>query len=156
MLRKFVTFAMLLVFAAACNQDDEVVDYGPIDEKIIQDYIAAKGLTTQSTASGLHYIIEKPGSANHPGINSKVTVKYKGYLTNGTVFDESTILSGKPATFNLSSLIKGWQEGLQFIGVGGKIKLLVPSALGYGSSSSSATIPANSVLVFDIELVQFI
>jgi len=156
MLRKLLTLSILIVFAASCNkQEEEAVDYGPIDEKIIQDYIAANGLSAQSTSSGLYYIIEKPGSVNHPDINAKVTVKYKGYLTDGSIFDQSTYTSGKPATYSLSSLIKGWQEGLPFIGVSGKIKLLIPSALGYGASSPSEAIPTNSVLIFDIELVGY-
>jgi FKBP-type peptidyl-prolyl cis-trans isomerase FkpA len=136
---------------ASCKED--VTDYGPIDKKIIEDYLAATDLTAQSTSSGLYYIIEKPGGANHPNINSSVSVNYKGYLTDSTVFDES-YSSGQPSTFPLTSVIAGWQEGLQLIGVKGKIKLLVPSALGYGSTVKG-TIPANSVLIFDINLVEF-
>jgi FKBP-type peptidyl-prolyl cis-trans isomerase FkpA len=81
-----------------------------------------------------------------------VVANYKGYLTDGTVFDESK--TGSPATFALKTVIPGWQEGLQLIGVKGKIKLLIPSALGYGSTAKT-NIPANSVLIFDIELVEF-
>jgi FKBP-type peptidyl-prolyl cis-trans isomerase FkpA len=136
---------------ASCKED--VTDYGPIDKKIIEDYLTATGLIAQSTSSGLYYIIEKPGGANHPNINSSVSVNYKGYLTDSTVFDES-YSSGQPSTFPLTSVIAGWQEGLQLIGVKGKIKLLVPSALGYGSTVKG-TIPANSVLIFDINLVEF-
>jgi FKBP-type peptidyl-prolyl cis-trans isomerase FkpA len=139
------------MFLASCKED--VTDYGPIDKKIIEDYLAATDLTAQSTSSGLYYIIEKPGGANHPNINSSVSVNYKGYLTDSTVFDES-YSSGQPSTFPLTSVIAGWQEGLQLIGVKGKIKLLVPSALGYGSTVKG-TIPANSVLIFDINLVEF-
>jgi FKBP-type peptidyl-prolyl cis-trans isomerase FkpA len=136
---------------ASCKED--VVDYGPIDKKIIEDYLAAAGLTAQSTSSGLYYIIDKPGGANHPNINSAVSVNYKGYLTDSTVFDES-YSSGQPSTFALSSVIAGWQEGLQLIGVKGRIHLYVPSALGYGSTEKTG-IPANSVLIFDIDMVEF-
>jgi FKBP-type peptidyl-prolyl cis-trans isomerase len=139
---------MLIVIAASCKEDD-TVDYGPIDKKIIEDYLAANKLTAQSTPSGLYYIITAPGADIHPNINLQVKVKYKGYLTNGNIFDQGTI------TYSLKQLIKGWQEGLPLIGVGGKIKLLVPSALGYGSTSPSASIPANSVLIFDMELLDF-
>jgi FKBP-type peptidyl-prolyl cis-trans isomerase FkpA len=151
MLRKILAFSLLLIFMASCKED--VVDYGPIDKKIIEDYLAAAGLTAQSTSSGLYYIIDKPGGANHPNINSAVSVNYKGYLTDSTVFDES-YSSGQPSTFALSSVIAGWQEGLQLIGVKGRIHLYVPSALGYGSTEKTG-IPANSVLIFDIDMVEF-
>lgn len=151
MLRKLLTIIILLGVVSSCK--DDVTDYGPIDKKIIENYLAEHNLTAQSTASGLYYIIEKPGGVNHPNINSAVSANYKGYLTDGTVFDES-YSTGQPATFELSGVIQGWKEGLQLIGVNGKIKLLIPSALGYGANVKT-DIPANSVLIFDIELVEF-
>lgn len=156
MIRKFIAFSLLIVIAISCKKED-VTDYGPIDKKIIETYLTAHNLTAQSTASGLYYIIENPGGANHPNINSKVSINYQGFLTNGTMFD-SYYVKGQPYTTALSNLVKGWQEGLPLIGVGGKIKLFIPSALGYGSSeitSNYATIPAYSVLIFNIELVEF-
>jgi FKBP-type peptidyl-prolyl cis-trans isomerase FkpA len=160
MLQKFFAFALLILIAASCSKDD-TVDYGPIDDKIIKDYLAANNLTAESTSSGLYYIITTPGSTIHPTINNEVKVKYKGYLTDGSIFDQSTYTANKPATLPLNGLVKGWQEGLPFIGVGGQIKLLVPSALGYGSTqkTNSTTgkiiVPANSVLIFDIDLQDF-
>lgn len=151
MLRKIITFSLLLVIAASCKKD-VVDDYSSVDKKIIQDYLVAHNLTAQSTSSGLHYIIERPGGVNHANINSSVSAFYRGYLTNGSIFDQATYATGKPATFTLAGVIKGWQEGLQLIGVGGKIKLLVPSALGYGGDTNKPSIPAHSVLIFDIEL----
>jgi len=148
MFRKILAFTAIILVAASCSKD--VTDYGPADKKTIEDYLLANNLTAQSTSSGLYYIIEKTGGANHPDINSVVVASYKGYLTDGTVFDESTA----PTTFALNAVIKGWQEGLQLIGVKGKIKLLIPSALGYGSTAKT-NIPANSVLIFDVELVEF-
>ncbi len=150
MLRNLLAFAFLLIIIASCDTD--TTDYGPIDKKIIEDYLADSNLKAQSTASGLYYIIEKQGGANAPTINSIVVANYKGYLTDGTVFDESK--KGSPVSLALKSVIAGWQEGLQLIGVKGKIKLLVPSSLGYGSSGKGA-VPANAVLIFDIELVEF-
>lgn len=150
MIRKILSFIILLAITASCSED--VTDYGPIDKKIIEDYLTAKNLTAQSTASGLYYIIEQPGGNTHPNINSSVSANYKGYLTNGTVFDES-YSNGKPTDFALNAVILGWQEGLQLIGIGGKIKLFIPSALGYGSVVKTG-IPANSVLIFEIQLVE--
>lgn len=151
MFRKFIAFSLLLVIAIACKKEN-VTDYGPIDKKIIEDYLAEKGVTNaQSTSSGLYYIIQKPGGDVHPTIASSITFNYQGYLTDGTLFDSSP--TGKPFTSALSNLVAGWQEGLPLIGVGGKITLLCPSALGYGSTAAGV-IPANSVILFNIELVK--
>lgn len=151
MLRKIFAFFILLLAAASCTKD--VTDYGPADKKTIEDYLTAHNLTAQSTASGLYYIIAKPGGANHPNSNSNVSVNYQGYLTSGAVFDES-YSNGTPTNLALSNTIAGWIEGIPLIGVKGKIKLLIPSALGYGSTAKTG-IPANSVLIFDVELVEF-
>ena len=152
MLRKFIAFAILLVIAVSCKEEEKV-DYGPIDKKIIEDYLAANNLTAQTTASGLYYSIHAPGAANHPTITSSVSVNYKGYLTDGTVFD-SSYPTGKPYEGDLRGLVAGWQEGLQLIGVRGKIQLFVPSALGYGETGKGL-VPPNSVMIFEIELVDY-
>jgi FKBP-type peptidyl-prolyl cis-trans isomerase FkpA len=153
MFQKLFAFAILIIIAASCSKD-ETVDYGPIDDKIIKDYLAANDLTAESTPSGLYYIILTPGGTIHPTIDNDVKVMYKGYLTDGTVFDQSTYSTNKPATFPLKNLVKGWQEGLPMIGVGGKIQLFIPSELGYGSTAKPG-IPASSVLIFDIDLLDF-
>jgi FKBP-type peptidyl-prolyl cis-trans isomerase FkpA len=153
MLRKFIAFYFLVVLIASCTKTEEVADYSAADKKTIEEYLAANNLTdqAQSTSSGLYYIIEQPGGTYHANINSAVLAYYKGYLTDGTIFDQSTYSANKPASFMLAEVIKGWQEGIPLIGVNGKIKLLVPSELGYGSTAKTG-IPANSVLIFDIDL----
>jgi FKBP-type peptidyl-prolyl cis-trans isomerase FkpA len=152
MLRNLIGFSVLLIIAISCTKTKDVVDYGPIDKKIIEEYILANHDTTaQSTASGLYYIIQNPGEDIHPSLNSVVTVNYQGYLTNGTLFDSSA--AGEPLKIALNRLIDGWQEGLQLIGTGGKITLIVPSKLGYGAYAIGS-IPANSVLIFNIELIK--
>lgn len=152
MLRKIIAFTLIIILAASCTKTTDVVDNSAADKKTIEDYLLANDLTAQSTTSGLYYIIYKPGGAYHASINSQVAAFYKGYLTDSTIFDQSTYSSNQAATFALKDVIKGWQEGIPLIGVGGKIKLLVPSALGYGSVAKTK-IPANSVLIFDIDLV---
>ncbi len=79
-------------------------------------------------------------------------VKYKGYLTDGTVFDQTT--GSLSATFSLSGLIEGWQEGIPLLKKGGKGTFFLPSALGYGPSGAGS-IPPNTVLIFEIELLDF-
>jgi FKBP-type peptidyl-prolyl cis-trans isomerase len=156
MLRKFIAFALLLVIAISCTKE-VVVDYSATDKKIIEDFLAVHHLTAQSTASGLYYIIKKPGGANHPNVNNQILVNYQGFLTDSNLFDTSYKL-GKPAIFALNNVIAGWKEGLPMIGTGGEIQLFIPSALGYGSiakTSNYAPIPANSVLLFDIGLVDY-
>jgi len=152
MLRNLIAFSLLFLIVVSCSKKEDTVDYGPIDKKIIKDYLAAKGVTNaDSTASGLYYIIQKPGSDVHPTINSTVTVNYQGYYTDGKLFDASA--TGSPLNSPLSYLIAGWQEGLPLIGVGGKITLLCPSALGYGPDGYSS-IPGNTVILFNIELLK--
>ena len=151
MMRKIFALSLLLVFAFACTKEKDV-DFSAIDKQIIEDYLKAKNLTALTTTSGLYYIISAPGGSVHPGLSSSVSAKYKGYLADGTVFDQTTTA---PITFPLNRVIKGWQEGLQLIGEGGKIKLLIPSRLGYGDEVVGS-IPRNSVLIFDVELVSVI
>ncbi len=81
-----------------------------------------------------------------------VTVHYEGKLVDGTVFD-SSIKRGTPIDLPVNGVIPGWVEALQLMHVGEKIKLYIPSELAYGAQSPSPAIPANSVLVFDLELL---
>ena len=158
MFQKIFLFFLILGITASCSKSDSNPDFSAIDKQIIEEYLTVNKLTAKSTSSGLYYFITTPGGAVHPTINSTVTVNYNGYLANGTVFDHSA--SGKPLTIALNSVIQGWQEGLKLIGTGGKIKLLIPSAMGYGSSNQynsagQIVIPMNSVTIFDVELVSF-
>ncbi len=106
-------------------------------------------LTT--TASGLQYAILRNSSGVKANSNtSSVTVDYKGWLDNGTIFDSSYTRSSQ-STFALNSVIAGWTEGLKLIGQGGKIQLRIPPALGYGSTAQN-NIPANSTLNFIVEV----
>jgi FKBP-type peptidyl-prolyl cis-trans isomerase FklB len=100
----------------------------------------------QTTDSGLQYRIFKPGTGKTPKATDRVTVNYRGTLVNGNEFDSSDT---KPATFALNGVIKGWTEGLQLIREGGKIQLVIPPQLAYGSRGPLE----NQTLVFDIELI---
>lgn len=105
-----------------------------------------------TTESGLQYLVlEKRTGDVHPTATSKVKVHYHGTLIDGTVFD-SSVERGEPITFGLNQVIKGWQEGLQYMVVGEKIRLFVPSTLGYGKNGTGP-IPPASVLIFDVELL---
>lgn len=114
----------------------------------LEQYLASVGITTAvKDDRGFCHIISAPGTGTRPNLCSSVRVSYTGRLTNGTVFDQST-----SATFGLSGLITGWQEGIPLIQKGGSIRLFLPPSLAYGSSATGS-IPANSILIFDISLL---
>ncbi len=117
------------------------------------DYLAANakkpGVTT--TASGLQYEVITAGNGSKPKPTDVVKVHYQGTLTDGSVFD-SSIQRGEPATFQLDQVIPGWTEALQLMPVGSKYRLTLPPDLAYGEQGAGP-IPANAVLIFEVELL---
>jgi FKBP-type peptidyl-prolyl cis-trans isomerase FkpA len=149
-----LVFMIPVLFIMSCDKSLSYEEQLAKDLEIIDSYITENNLEAESTESGLHYVIEEPGTGDHPSATSVVTVAYKGYFTNGNVFDESK--PGKPATFGLQQVIPGWTEGIQLFKKGGKGTLIIPSGLGYGTRGSvGGTISGNTVLVFDVELIDF-
>jgi peptidylprolyl isomerase len=112
------------------------------------------GGTEITTASGLKYTDLVVGTGTTPQRGQTVTVHYAGTLENGKKF-ESSLDRGTPADFRIGvgSVIKGWDEGLMTMKVGGKRRLVIPSALGYGPQGRPPDIPGNSTLIFDVELL---
>ncbi|MNZ86293.1 FKBP-type 22 kDa peptidyl-prolyl cis-trans isomerase [compost metagenome] len=125
-------------------------DSAKAGKKFLEDNGKREGVVT--TKSGLQYEIVKKADGAQPKPSDVVTVHYEGKLTDGTVFD-SSIQRGSPIDLPVSGVIPGWVEGLQLMHVGEKVKLFIPSELAYGEQSPSPAIPANSVLVFDLELL---
>jgi FKBP-type peptidyl-prolyl cis-trans isomerase len=108
--------------------------------------------TPVATVSELQATDTKVGDGAAATATSKVTVAYVGALAkDGTIFDASS--DGKPVSLSLDQVIKGWQQGVPGMKVGGSRRLLIPAALAYGAQSPAASIPANSDLVFDITLI---
>ncbi len=106
-----------------------------------------------TTDSGLQYSILQEGQGgDHPRLQDVVKVHYTGWLTDGTVFD-SSVQRGTPAEFPLGRVVAGWQEGIQLMTLGSRIKLTIPPELGYGSRGAGP-IPANSTLIFEVELLE--
>lgn len=125
-----------------------------LERELILDYSNERALETKETASGLHYIIEEIGEGkDHPTKDSKISVYYKGSFIDDMEFD-AWLRPNTPVDLDLDQLISAWQEGIPLMKKGGKIKLLVPSALAYGTTGKSG-IPPNTILVFDIELLDF-
>jgi len=128
----------------------------PIDEKKIQEYIQKNNLNAQQADSGVYYVITTPGTGPTAADGDLVSVKYKGSLLNGKEFDSSEKSSdGKPAEFPIgqNQIIKGWEAGIKKFNKGSKGIILIPSSMGYGPVAMSADLPGNSVLRFDIEVV---
>jgi len=104
-------------------------------------------------ADGLAYKVLKEGTGKTPGPTDSVTVNYTGRLIDGTVFD-SSYQRGKPTTVQLDRVIKGWSEALQMMKEGAKWELYIPPDLGYGTRRAGPLVPPNSVLIFDVELLE--
>lgn len=139
----FMLLASVLM-AGSCKQDDK--DQTP--PITLDQYIAANKISATADNRGFYYTIQAPGTGVKPTVSSNVTVNYTGKLTNGNTFD-----SGKGVSFGLNQLITGWQYGIPLIAPGGSITLYLPPGLAYGSRATG-DIPANSVLIFTIDLVR--
>lgn len=148
-MNKIILYVIIVTSFLSCKKKETPVDQAAVDKEIITNYISSHQLNATATGSGLYYVIKTVGTGSNPTAGSTVNVIYKGYLPNGTVFDQSGTTG---ISISLSSVISGWKEGIPYFKKGGgKGILLIPSALGYGSQSVGS-IPANSVLIFDIEL----
>lgn len=118
------------------------------------DYLAATAQKdgVKATESGLLYEVLVEGEGDTPSATDTVEVHYQGTLIDGSVFD-SSIERGEPAKFPVNRVIAGWTEALQMMKVGGKWRLHIPAELAYGAQSPSPAIPANSTLIFEVELL---
>ncbi|MBN2173349.1 MAG: FKBP-type peptidyl-prolyl cis-trans isomerase [Bacteroidales bacterium] len=149
---KYLVFLGIFILSISSCKKSEEQTQAEKDDQIINDYLNQNGLSATRHESGLYYIISNEGSGDHPDLNSTITVSYKGYLTDGTVFDETT--GNSSASFPLNGLIQGWKIGIPLLKNGGSGLFFIPSALGYGSQAIGE-IPANSVLIFEISLIDF-
>ncbi len=128
------------------------------DEKMLQEYFTKHNIKPMKTASGLYYTIATPGSGETGKAGQKYSVNYTGKLLNGNKFDSNTDSSFHHMTpfeveVGKGRVIKGWDEGLLLLKKGTKATMYIPSGLAYGSVDRSPQIPANSILVFDVEVL---
>ncbi len=151
-MRKLGGFILISMMSlTACKKKDTVcpavTQAAPASEiATLKAYIDGNGISATADSRGFYYNITAAGAASKPTVCNTVTVAYNGRLTNGSSFD-----SNANATFPLSNLILGWQEGIPLIGTGGSIILYLPPSLAYGSTARTG-IPANSILIFTIDL----
>lgn len=150
----FVFLPLSIFIIGGCSKSFETNTCTPTtpqsEQAAIVAYASSNSITATAHSSGIYYQVINPGSGALPNPGSRVYVKYTGKLLNGTVFDSQT--NSSATGWVLSSLIPGWQIGIPLIQKGGFIKLIIPSSLSYGCQGSGTTIPANSVLYFEIEL----
>ncbi|MDT0648338.1 FKBP-type peptidyl-prolyl cis-trans isomerase, partial [Zunongwangia sp. F260] len=139
---KISLLTLLFVSFISCNDDNnQSVDYVSLNDQEIQDYLEENDLEAEKSNSGLYYIIEEEGTGEQPTATDDVRVAYKGYFTDGEVFDQS---DADGVTFNLQEVIRGWTEGITYFKEGGSGTLLVPSHLAYGPNNYRG-IPGGSV-----------
>jgi FKBP-type peptidyl-prolyl cis-trans isomerase FkpA len=139
-----------------CTYDACAVKAPALEIQYVQDYLSNNNISATQHCSGFFYTIEATGSGPTPVACSNVIVKYIGKLTDGTIFDQTT--GTNVATFYLRQVIRGWTNGLPLIQAGGKMHLYIPPSLGYGSvdikdSNGNVIIPASSILIFEVELL---
>jgi len=149
---KYMMMCTMLFFTACAMEDAnsfENIDYREQNETDIVNYLIENNISATKSSSGLFYTITQQGTGNQPTATDDITVNYKGYYKNGTVFDAST----KPTSFKLKRVIAGWTEGFQYFKEGAKGTLFIPAHLGYGSRNFGS-IPGGSVLIFDVELIK--
>jgi FKBP-type peptidyl-prolyl cis-trans isomerase FkpA len=126
-----------------------------IDADIIETFLSDNNITALDD-QGVYYVIEEEGiGSTYPVNSSLVSMAYSGSVMNGdgTIFDSATATN--PLKTQLSNLISGWQVGIPKFKKGGKGTLYIPSGYGYGVFGSGSSIPGNSILIFDVELLDF-
>lgn len=140
--------------AVVAYQQKRLQELSEKNEKAGKKYLAAnkKKEGVVELKSGLQYKIVEQGSGKKPVSSDTVTVHYRGTLIDGTEFD-SSYARGEPATFQIATIIQGWQEALVLMSEGAKWQVFIPPALAYGSGGAGQNIGPNETLVFEIELV---
>lgn len=156
----FFCWGLFLLFTSCLKRDGgcpyalENIVAPPVEQEQVQNYLSAMAITAKQHPTRLYYQILDPGTGMNPSLCSNVTVTYKGYLANGNLLYNEINQVIKPGT-----LIEGFKIGLLLIGKGGQIRLYIPPSLGYGAQeqrdpdTGAVFVPANSLLVFDVVVV---
>ncbi len=153
-MKKTLYLVIILSFFMACKSQKSMTRAEQENQQI-KDYLKEQKIKAKPQESGLYYVETQEGTGKQAKKGDKVKVHYTGKLMNGKKFDSSHD-RGVPFEFTLGAgrVIKGWDEGIALMKEGGKATLIIPSELGYGSQEIPNVIPANSILLFDVELVE--
>jgi len=135
---------------ARFREDADAKQQMAIDEQIIEQYLKANNIQTVRSPWGAYVQVLNEGSGPKPSFGKYVTVKYTGKLLSGEVFDSGSF----PMQFGYTGVVRGFEEGVRFLGTGGKAVVYIPSLLGYGPQGSPPKIQPNQVLVFDLEVLE--
>jgi len=146
MTRFLILFSLALLFSA-CGDLYSEQELNQFDTEI-QKLIAEKNWDCERSESGLYYQILEEGDGDFIPIDAKVLVTYRGSLSNGKIFDQT---SAEPVSLYAKSLIEGWREALLFLNIGSEVRLIIPPNLGY-KNSELPDIPKNSILIFEIKI----
>jgi FKBP-type peptidyl-prolyl cis-trans isomerase FkpA len=144
---KYLILLSFSLFLFACGELYSEQDLNQFDAEI-QKLIAEKNWDCERSESGLYYQIIEEGDGDFIPIDAKVLVTYKGTLTNGKIFDQT---SDEPVSLYAKSLIDGWREALLFLNIGSEVRLIIPPNLGY-KNRELPDIPKNSILIFEIKI----
>ncbi len=158
MIKSFLLAVVMVISFSGCLKDEEPkqnCEYdacafkAPASEILeVENYLASNNITTAvQHCSGAYYIIENEGTGSIPNVCSFINANYVGKLTNGTIFDQGTFQQ----PLQLGQLVRGWVNTIPLIKKGGKMRMFLPPSLGYGNQANGP-IPANSILIFDLEL----
>lgn len=139
-----------------CNYNECAVVVPDSESQTVKEYLDANNITATKHCSGMYYVVENAGTGGTPDICNYISIHYKGMLTNGNVFDQTTTT---PALFQLGGLIAAWKNVIPKIKEGGRLVMYVPPSLGYGNTDArdqngNVIIPANSILIFEVDLLQ--
>jgi len=165
-MKKYLLVGFVILLSSCLKDTQDCGEAGtsvaPLNEKQrVLNYLNTNpdAGAVQLDTSGMYYSISVQGNTRKPSLCSVVSIKYQGRLENGNIFDQSS--GTTPISFPLGGLIEGWKRALPLIGEGGKIKLYIPPALGYGPQglinpqTGAVIIPQNEIIIFDVELVSF-
>ena len=134
------------------NYTDNPTNQNQIDENALIDYAIEKGLDVKRTDSGIYYVVEEEGNGEVMVNGQPFQAHYSGYFLDGKVFD-SSYQRGQPIAATVGAMNAAWNEALQTFPVGSKLKLLIPSRMGYGARGFPGFVPPNTPLVFDMHIL---
>jgi len=153
-----------LSFFAGCDKNKHTpqpeppiptIDTAQYEDSLIRNYIDSLGLNATKTSDGIYVVTTRNSNTNvYPDSNNNVKIDYQMYSLTGTIYD-SSYKRGKPSTFYLSEVIKGFKLGIMEIEVGGAATFFIPSRLGWGSEGLNS-IPPNEILICDVELLEIL